>query len=192
MNTNQSHFSIRNTRNSRNNLEPKGFDLLRNENTEHVTMEKHVTNAYSHIFKGYKGYNIDFIIKKLVTHVKIKKVTGLQNNLSTITELSKSLFLPLAIALRNNRSYANRIQQKAVGLALAGYVVNGAYSPLRAFFMRNISMHSHIFMARLERDTFECAGNRLHLSANPFQLCHPHLAVNGKASFKVNGAHTHA
>ena len=38
-----SHFSIRNTRNSRNNLEPQGFDLLRNENTQHVTTEKHVT-----------------------------------------------------------------------------------------------------------------------------------------------------
>jgi hypothetical protein len=65
-------------------------------------------------------------------------------------------------------------------LALVGYFTKGAYSPLRAFFMRKISMRSH-FMVRLERDTFECAGFLLCLSTNPFQLCHPHLVVNGKA-----------
>ena len=73
-------------------------------------------------------------------------------------------------------------------LALAGYKDNiGAYSPHRAFFMRNISMRSHV-MAELERDTFECVGIRLSLSTNPFQLCHPHLVVNGKAP-KLQGAH---
>lgn len=65
-------------------------------------------------------------------------------------------------------------------LALVGYFTKGAYSPLRAFFMRKISMRSHV-MAELERDTFECAGFLLCLSTNPFQLCHPHLVVNGKA-----------
>ena len=77
-------------------------------------------------------------------------------------------------------------------LALAGYKDNiGAYSPHRAFFMRNISMRSHV-MAELERDTFECVGIRLSLSTNPFQLCHPHLVVNGKAPLDSNGAHSHA
>ena len=30
-------------------------------------------------------------------------------------------------------------------LALVGYISKGAYSPLRAFFMRNISMRSHLY-----------------------------------------------
>ncbi|MCH4248861.1 MAG: DUF927 domain-containing protein [Acinetobacter populi] len=42
-----SENTTRNTRNSRNNLEPQGFDLLRNENTEHVTTKKHVTTNQS-------------------------------------------------------------------------------------------------------------------------------------------------
>lgn len=73
-------------------------------------------------------------------------------------------------------------------LALVGYFVKGAYSPLRAFFMCKISMRSH-FMVKLERDTFECAGFLLRLSTNPFRLCHPHLVVIGKAPNLVKGAH---
>ena len=74
-------------------------------------------------------------------------------------------------------------------LALAGYKDNiGAYSPHRAFFMRNISMRSHV-MAELERDTFMCAGSLCCLSANPFQPRHHYLAVIGKASIKNIGAH---
>lgn len=76
--------------------------------------------------------------------------------------------------------YICRALSKISKLALVGYFTKGAYSPLRAFFMRKISMRSH-FMVRLERDTFECAGFLLCLSTNPFQLCHPHLVVNGKA-----------
>ena len=77
-------------------------------------------------------------------------------------------------------------------LALAGYKDNiGAYSPHRAFFMRNISMRSHV-MAELERDTFMCAGSLCCLSANPFQPRHHYLAVIGKASIKNIGAHFHA
>ncbi len=84
--------------------------------------------------------------------------------------------------------YINRALSKISKLALVGYTVIGAYSPLRAFFMRKISMHSH-FMVKLERDIFGCAGNLLRLSTNPFQLCHPHLVVNGKAPNLVIGAH---
>ena len=87
--------------------------------------------------------------------------------------------------------YINRALSKISKLALVGYISKGAYSPLRAFFMRNISMRSHV-MAELERDTFECVGIRLSLSTNPFQLCHPYLVVNGKAPLKSNGAHNHA
>ena len=71
-------------------------------------------------------------------------------------------------------------------LALVGYILRGAQSE-RAFFVRNISMRSHV-MAKLERDIFICAGNLVDLSTNPFQLCHPHLVVNGKAP-KLQGAH---
>ena len=86
--------------------------------------------------------------------------------------------------------YINRALSKISRLALVGYTYTSAYSPLRAFFMRQISMRSH-FMVKLERDTFECAGFLCCLSTNPFQLCHPYLVVNGKAPTST-GAHTHA
>ena len=87
--------------------------------------------------------------------------------------------------------YINRALGKISKLALVGYILNGAQSAYRAVFVRNISMHSHISMAKLWRDAFECAGNHLGLSTNPLQLCHPHLVVNGKAP-QLNGAHSHA
>ena len=86
--------------------------------------------------------------------------------------------------------YINWALSKISKLALVGYDSNGAQSE-RAFFVRNISMRSHV-MAELERDTSECVGIRLSLSTNPFQLCHPHLVVNGKAPLDSNGAHSHA
>ena len=76
-------------------------------------------------------------------------------------------------------------------LALVGYKSNIGAQSERAFFVREISMRSHV-MAELERDTFECAGNRLSLSTNPFRLRHPHLVVNGEAPLNSNGAHFHA
>ena len=94
------------------------------------------------------------------------------------------------VASCNKPSYSNGVHPHGE-LALVGYTVIGAYSPLRAFFMRTTSMRSHV-MAKLEGDTSECAGLLLHLSTNPFQLCHPHLVVNGKAPNLVIGAHSHA
>ena len=85
--------------------------------------------------------------------------------------------------------YINRALSKISKLALVGYITVGAQSAYRAFFVRNISMRLHIVMAELERDTFECAGFQLCQSTNPFQLCHPHLVVNGKAPLKSIGAH---
>jgi hypothetical protein len=73
-------------------------------------------------------------------------------------------------------------------LALVGYKFSNGAQSARAFFVREISMRSHV-MAELERDTFECAGNRLSLSTNPFRLRHPHLVVNGEAPLKSSGAH---
>ena len=41
--------------------------------------------------------------------------------------------------------YINWALSKISKLALVGYISKGAYSPLRAFFMRNISMRSHLY-----------------------------------------------
>ena len=87
--------------------------------------------------------------------------------------------------------YINRALGKISKLALVGYILNGAQSAYRAFFVRTISMRSH-FMVKLERDIFICAGILTSLSANPFQLCHPYLAVIGKALKQSLGAHSHA
>lgn len=109
--------------------------------------------------------------------------------LNLLKLLSVWAVIVFLIASCTKPSYANRVQCKITELALAGYNIPlGAYSPLRAFFMRNISMHPH-FMGRLERDTFECADNLVSLSANPFQLLRPHLAVNGEAPANTLGAH---
>ena len=84
--------------------------------------------------------------------------------------------------------YIKSVWCKITRLALVGYNYTSAYSPLRAFFMRYISMRSHV-MAELEGDTFECAGTLLSQSTNPFQLCHQnYLVVIGKAPI-YKGAH---
>ena len=96
-----------------------------------------------------------------------------------------------SLAKQDKALYPKHAQQRAVGIALTGYNSIGVQTALSGFFVRNISMRSHV-MAELERDTFECVGIRLSLSTNPFQLCHPHLVVNGKAPLNSNGAHSHA
>lgn len=104
--------------------------------------------------------------------------------------LSKSL-LQNYIANINKALYPKHAQQKAVGLVLADYQFSLGVQSARAFFVRNISMRSH-FMAKLERDTFTCAGNLVSLSANPFQLCHQLLGSKWQSSFNSLGAHNHA
>ena len=94
------------------------------------------------------------------------------------------------VASCNKPSYSNGVHPHGE-LALVGYINKGAYSPNRAFFMRYLSMRSHV-MAKLEGDTFECASLLIDWSTNPFQLCHPHLVVNGKASKNQLGAHSYA
>ena len=88
-------------------------------------------------------------------------------------------------------SYSKSVQQKAVELVLVGNLLStGALSALRAFFVRKISMRSHISMAKLGRDTFGCAEPLLTLSTNLPWLCHHHLVVIGKALLKSAGAYT--
>ena len=101
------------------------------------------------------------------------------------------LFEKFTLQRPDHIGYSSLALSKISKLALVGYISKGAYSPLRAFFMRNISMRSHV-MAELEGDTFECAGNLLSQSTNPFQLCHHnYLVVIGKAP-KSKGAHSNA
>lgn len=99
----------------------------------------------------------------------------------------------ILVASCSNESYAKTVHPHGE-LALTGYQDNIGAQPTitSGFFVRNISMRSHISMAKLERDTFECAGFLCHQSVNPFQLCHLYLTVNGKASIKTIGAHSHA
>ena len=83
--------------------------------------------------------------------------------------------------------YIKFVRCKITELALAGYNVKGAYSPLRAFFMRKISMHPHRYV-ELGRDTFGCAGYLLLRSANPFKLHTNLLAEICEAPKLVKGA----
>ena len=102
----------------------------------------------------------------------------------------KIIFL-IALLKLKRFSYIELVRCKIIELALTGYNVKGAYSPLRAFFMRSNSMRSH-FMVKLEGDIFGCAGFLCSQSTNPFQLCHlNYLVVIGKAPI-YKGAHSHA
>ena len=88
--------------------------------------------------------------------------------------------------------YINRALGKISKLALVGYEYSAHTVRLKGFFcMRNISMRSHV-MAELEGEAFALASLLIDWSTNPFQLCHPHLVVNGKASKNQLGAHSHA
>ena len=102
-------------------------------------------------------------------------------------------FPVLELAYNPIRRYSSLALGKISKLALVGYKFSlGAQSAIWTFFVRNISMRSHV-MAKLERDTFECAGFLCCLSTNPLQLCHPHyLVVIGKALKQSLGAHSHA
>ena len=92
------------------------------------------------------------------------------------------------LANMSKYGYINRALSKISKLALVGYYYKGAYSPLRAFFMRSNSMRSH-FMVKLEGDIFGCAGFLCSQSTNPFQLCRlNYLVVIGKAPI-YKGAH---
>ena len=88
--------------------------------------------------------------------------------------------------------YSSLTLGKIPKLALVGYYQLAHTVRLVGFFcMCNLFMRSHV-MAKLEGDTFECASLLIDWSTNPFQLCHPHLVVNGKASKNQLGAHSHA
>ena len=85
--------------------------------------------------------------------------------------------------------YIDRVRCKIIELALVGYEYTSAYSPLRAFFMRKISMLLHLYGEAVEGHLRMCR-SLVYLSTNPFQLCHPHLVVTGKAPKQTQGAHS--
>ena len=101
----------------------------------------------------------------------------------------KIIFLIALLKLKRFR-YIELVRCKIIELALTGYNVKGAYSPLRAFFMRNFSMHLHRYV-ELGRDIFGCAGYLLRQPVNPFKLHTNHLTVVCEAP-KLQGAHSHA
>lgn len=143
-------------------------------------------------------------VKYLQTFPQIEEVPKADQTLSflnTLLRKYRSEFTSLVdkpnklkdkkvIAKEGLNNYPSRALSKISRLALVGYKFSTGVQSARAFFVRNISMRSHV-MARLERDIFICAGNLLSLSTNPFQLCHPYLVVNGKAPIST-GVHTHA
>jgi len=99
------------------------------------------------------------------------------------------LFEKFTLQRPDHIGYSSLALSKISKLALVGYYYEGAYSPLRAFFMRYISMRSHV-MAELERDIFGCAGSLCYLSTNPFQLrLQNHLVVIDEAPKHI-GAHS--
>ena len=100
----------------------------------------------------------------------------------------KIIFL-IALLKIKRFSYIGFVRCKITELALTGYNVKGAYSPLRAFFMRNFSMHPHRYVES-GRDTFECAGYLLRQSVNPFRLHTNHLTVICEAPSFVKRAHS--
>jgi hypothetical protein len=100
----------------------------------------------------------------------------------------KIIFL-IALLKLKRFGYIDRVQCKITESVLTGCNVKGAYSPLRAFFMRNFSMRPHRYV-ELGRDTFECAGYLLRRPVNPFKLHTNHLTVICEAPSLVKGAHS--
>ena len=94
------------------------------------------------------------------------------------------------IANMPKNGYSNSALSKISKLALVGYQSLAHTVRLMVFFcMRILSMRSHV-MAKLEGDTFTCAGDLESQSTNPLQLCHQnYLVVIGRASIKSLGAH---
>lgn len=92
----------------------------------------------------------------------------------------------LALSLCTNPAYALHVQPHA-GLALAGYKYIGAQPAPNAAFLCAKTFGIRLSMVKLEGDASARAGSLCNQSANPFRLCHPHLAVNGKASIQYIG-----
>ena len=100
----------------------------------------------------------------------------------------KIIFL-IALLKIKRFSYIGFVRCKIIELVLADYQ-SLAHTVRSGLFLCVISLCIRIIMVKLERDTFECAGTLTNQSANPFRLCHPYLAVNGRASKLSLGAYS--
>ncbi len=94
----------------------------------------------------------------------------------------------LNIANMPKYGYSSSALSKISKLALTGYKSQQAHCP-QGLFLCVKSLCVRIFMVKLERDTFMCAGHLLSLSVNPFQLCHQLFDSNRQSSFSSTGAH---
>ena len=102
------------------------------------------------------------------------------------------LFEKFTLQRPDHIGYSSLALSKISKLALVGYHQLAHTVRLKGFFCMFIfSMRSHV-MAELEGEAFALASLLIDWSTNPFQLCHPHLVVNGKASKNQLGAHSHA
>ena len=99
----------------------------------------------------------------------------------------KIIFL-IALLKLQRFGYIDSVRCKIIELALVGYEYTSAYSPLRAFFMRKISMLLHLYV-ELGRDTFGCAGSLCSQSVNLLKLHTNHLTVTCVA-LNYKGAHS--
>ena len=100
----------------------------------------------------------------------------------------KIIFL-IALLKLKRFGYIDFVRCKIIELVLADYQ-SLAHTVRSGLFLCVISLCIRMIMVKLERDTFECAGTLTNQSANPFRLCHPYLAVNGRASKLSLGAHS--
>lgn len=100
-------------------------------------------------------------------------------------------FLDAILQNRQHFGYIQSVQQKAVELALTGYNSLAHIPRFNAVFLCVFSPRSRS-MVKLEGEAFAPAGDLVNQSVNPFQLCHPHLTVIGKAPVITLGAFNHA
>ena len=99
----------------------------------------------------------------------------------------KIIFL-IALLKLKRFGYIDSVRCKIIELVLADYQ-SLAHTVRLGLFLCVISLCIRIFMVKLERDTFECAGTLTNQSANPFQLCHQLLGSKWQSSFNLKGAH---
>lgn len=100
------------------------------------------------------------------------------------------LFAVALIAALSNSSYASHVHPHGE-LALVGYEYLAHTPRLNAVYLC-VPFGTRLSMVKLEGDAFARASYLDYWSTNPFQLCHPYLVVNGRASKQYLGAHTHA
>ena len=99
-----------------------------------------------------------------------------------------SLSAKTALSKLTKPSYSYFALCKITKLALTGYNSLAHMPRFNAAFLC-VPFGIRLSMVKLEGEAFALAGDLTSQSVNPFQLCHPHMTVNGKASKQSLGAH---